>query len=473
MIASIWLIPTLWLLGAKETWDLSAGRFELRVALSRFLTHQPVWRSGFVQVAGPDEGRYEVRAGGEGENRPLFRTDRLEEALGLAAFISEKTGWAIHYEQVGPVFHQTLDHVLRLRSTPRLRLLVENRALLPHMARVQGKRRRARLLEMLRESQAEVPLLEDALRDPDAAVRMAAVDLLVALEDLSALPAIQRLLVDREPEVRWSAAAALGQLRDASAVPSLCEALRQVSALQPVAARALGLIGAPEAGPALLTLLRTMRERPGAATWEEAALALGAIGCRDAVPDLCAALSDPVFQFRGAAAQALGQIGDPQATPALCRALGDPERRVAVRAAGALGRNRDPEALAALQQAASSPNPEVRVEVIQALTEFGGDEAIDVLTRALEDAADIVKLAAARGLGTIAERSPVARLRLRGAVPILKRLSAPLTPESSEVKQVCRSALQQIEASTEAIKGLPVPAEPAAPSADTLPRPVD
>ena len=473
VLALVWLIPTVWLLGATETWTVSASRFGLRVALTRFLTHQQVWRSSFLRVTGPEEGRWELLAAGDGENRSLFRTNDREEVLGLASFISEKTGWAIVYDQVGPVFHQTLDHVLRLRSTPRLRLLVESRTLLTPMARIPGKRRRALLLEMLRESEAEAPLLEGALRDPDVAVRMAAVDLLGALEDRSALPAIRTLLVDREPEVRWRAAAVLGQLRDTSAVQPLCEALRQVSALQPVAARALGLIGAPEAGPALLTLLRTMRERPGAATWEETALALGAIGCREAVPDLCAALSDPVFQFRGAAAQALGQIGDPQATPALCRALGDPEHRVAAHAAGALGRNRDPEALAALQQAASSPNPEVRVEVIRALTEFGGDDAIDVLTRALEDAAEDVRIGAARGLGAIAERSPVARLRLRSALPVLRRLAAPLTPERHDVKQACRSALQQIEASTEAIKGLPVPAEPAAPSADTLPRPAD
>jgi HEAT repeat protein len=178
-----------------------------------------------------------------------------------------------------------------------------------------------------------------------------------------------------------------------------------------------------------------------------------------------------IHQVREAAADSLGQLGDAEAVPALCRSLYDPAGHVAARAAAALGRIRDESAAPALCGVMITGVAATRAEAAGALARIGSDQATQALCRALEDPEGNVRLEAAAGLGGIASSSTHPPIQLRAAVPTLKRLSAPLSTERADIKRACKDALQRIETRTAHIKGLPLPAESAAPSPDTLPRP--
>jgi cyclophilin family peptidyl-prolyl cis-trans isomerase/HEAT repeat protein len=92
-------------------------------------------------------------------------------------------------------------------------------------------------------------------------------------------------------------------------------------------------IVAPPPPSDLLRLLTDDEAR----TRRRAALAIGRVGLKDAVPALQQALGDSEFEVRQMAAFALGLIGDPSARPALLNALKDSEPAVQGRAAEALG----------------------------------------------------------------------------------------------------------------------------------------
>jgi HEAT repeat protein len=170
---------------------------------------------------------------------------------------------------------------------------------------------------------------------------------------------------------------------------------------------------------------------------------------------------------------ALGRIGDRRAAPELCHLLHpgartDPECRA--EAANALGRIGGQEAVPTLLEALTDAYPAVRVCAAAALGHLGAADAIQGLCRALEDPEPGVLQAAAVSLGSLAERPESSPIHLRAAVPALTRLGSPLSTEHGAVKHACRDALRRIEARTASVKGLPLPAQPAATDPLTLPR---
>jgi len=161
---------------------------------------------------------------------------------------------------------------------------------------------------------AGVPGMVEALRDPDALVRVSAARALgqVGPDAAGAVLALSAALRDGDPRVRFDAAVALGRvgLAAAAAAPALARALGDAAGEVRVgAAMGLGGIGpgGREAVPALVQALRD----GNAVLRMSAASALGGIGpdARAAVPALRAALGDNNTSVRTSAASALGNIG--------------------------------------------------------------------------------------------------------------------------------------------------------------------
>jgi HEAT repeat protein len=201
-----------------------------------------------------------------------------------------------------------------------------------------------------------------------------------------------------------------------------------------------------------------------------AALALGKFRDEESVPALCELLHER-GRLPGAAAAALGQIGDRRAVSPLCALLQrSAASEVLQEAATALGILGDVSAVPELSATLSHADPVVRFAAARGLGHFEDPAAIAALCRTLEDRETTVRQAAAMALGEVAQRAS-APLPLRAAVPSLRRLCSPRNADWAPAREIYRKALQQIEAATGSLKGLPLPAEATSHAPDTLPLP--
>ena len=174
-----------------------------------------------------------------------------------------------------------------------------------------------------------------ALSDPAAIVRATAARAVLSLTPEEAVAALLPLLRDRDEFVRRETAYALGETRSRAAVPALIATLTgdKKPSVRGASAVALGLIGDEAAvipltqivarrTPASSGLLRRVRRRPSEENEfvrRAAAVSLGQIRSRVAVPALITALTDERADadVRREAARALGLIGDPEAAAPL------------------------------------------------------------------------------------------------------------------------------------------------------------
>ena len=115
------------------------------------------------------------------------------------------------------------------------------------------------------------------------------------------------------------AAHVIGRTASHDVVPQLLAVLRLpgVSWRRQHCATALGLLGAPEAAPALIGCL----EDDASIVRGSAATALGRMGTQDALPALIECLKDDASNVRGSAATALGRIGSGEAIAGLMEAI--------------------------------------------------------------------------------------------------------------------------------------------------------
>jgi HEAT repeat protein len=174
------------------------------------------------------------------------------------------------------------------------------------------------------------------LADPDVAVRKNALQELRKLKARAAAGAVSALLKDAA--LKEDAALTLGVLGGPESVQPLLDAIdttvgagsdaatRNANRANAKIAEALGAIGYPNAGPALLRLARSRNDLVRLA----AVQALGEVRYRDAVPELSHLVDDesaPPLVVKKAVV-ALGQIADPAALPALTHALVSERRGV-------------------------------------------------------------------------------------------------------------------------------------------------
>lgn len=192
--------------------------------------------------------------------------------------------------------------------------------------------------------QGLLPTLETRVRDPNVQVRLEAINVLETLESAAvpAVPVLTQALADPDLFVRWAAARTLGKMgpvEPSRVVPALARLLfdRDLD-VRLAAALALERIG-PAAQAAVPNLIRALGASD-AVEREAAARALGGIGtgAQPAVPALAAALADADPRVRQIAAEVLGRFGARAASaePALRKALDDADPDVRRAASDAL-----------------------------------------------------------------------------------------------------------------------------------------
>lgn len=462
-----------------EIWHFSKSGLNVRKTVFGIGWWNVEYFHGTLSIVSAEGATWDLRFQSATRLYSLFSSSKLDEVLALAAFLEEELDWPLQVtEAVPPFFRQLVKEALAANDRKRLQFLVQDERLVVMLVlawRELGSLYRPGLRGMLRSLEAETSCLSALVERAEPASRAGAIELLGELGDERTLPVLRRALEDASGPVRVQAAQALGRLRDRDAVVALCTSLQYAPELRIAAVRALGEIGEPSAIEALAELLigsgRTMDVECRLAV----VTALGRIKDPAAVPVLGAVLHDAVPDIREAAAEALGEIGASEAVPSLLPALRDPVERVALRVVVALGRIRQPDALPDLVRALSDRQcpSVVRAAAARAVAATGGASAVQALCEALTDSASSVRYEAAAGLNRVVGDSNGSPIELRAALPRLRRLSAPLSKESAEVKHACRDAIRRIERDTETIKQLPLPAEGSTAPSTLLPLPAE
>jgi HEAT repeat protein len=278
--------------------------------------------------------------------------------------------------------------------------------------------------------------LESVIRDasdPDALVQGEAIAALGRLGGAQAVAPLAGLLGDDDPAVSMQAANALVELARGSpeSAPAVLSAVRDRADASPSAAlyRVLGAVGGPEDVPRVAAAFRNdaVVQRVAAAGAIATLAARGHARGRH-VPELVAALGDPAWPVRAAAARAFVALaganvgacaGDPadgehpictRALDALRAALADPEptvRAAAAEALGATGRRDQLPALIALLADPEVPAV-VAVSALHAVSALGPPPEDVVVRAAAHRDPEVAKAAvAAAVLLPAAEAGPI------------------------------------------------------------------
>lgn len=216
--------------------------------------------------------------------------------------------------------------------------------------------------------------------------------------------------------------------------------------------------------PHIDNLLRDLRE---GATEQRQVAAKNLRNCGSAaVEPLCLALRDKDLNVRAAAAESLGHIGDERAVQALVEALrgcfiGQSTRWQLVIGGIAI--------LIILIAAIRMQYPlfgKIGGLLLPLLLVFQM-----LVYNGKRISQSIMLPAITKALTLIAERTPTPELR--NVLPDLKAITADVLQQSKTTRAASRQAAQRIEALTEQLKNLPLPAAAPVPDADTLPRVAD
>ncbi len=274
-----------------------------------------------------------------------------------------------------------------------------------------------------------LPLLLNALKDPEAAVRSAALNGLARMGNVQAAAAVLPLLQDRNRNVRVAAVSAVGQLRDRSAINSLTALVGDDEwEVRAVLAETLGKLGDRGALPAILELVKDGDQE----VRQQAVESLGRLGDESAIDSLVLAMIDKDMGVRQAAARAAMML-DPywarspriQALlPDLQAALQREDAGVQIAAAGLLRRLTGRSA----NEHLPSPPPKVRTAEDDFMTGF--------FQRLLTDPDEDVRLAAAEALGR--GRSPAT----------IPSLQIALTDRCKWVRRAAEEGIAAVLAST-------------------------
>ena len=264
------------------------------------------------------------------------------------------------------------------------------------------KNEETRLLIQGRANESVISALAEALRDPVASVREAAVQALGNAKDSVAVRALMDVLrTDESPAVRRAAAWSLGEIGDDLAIPALADALtrdRDVE-VRKNAASALGSIDSPRATSALI---QALENDANASVRQHAAEALANIEDPAAVDALIRALDrDDNPGVKREVIGAIDNLDASRAVPAVSGALRDSDAAVRRAAADALGSMEDDDAVPALIAVARDSDAEVRRAVMQALNNLSDRRALPTFVAGLSDADAEVRHYAAEGIGNM------------------------------------------------------------------------
>jgi HEAT repeat protein len=242
-------------------------------------------------------------------------------------------------------------------------------------------------LGQLKATQARGLLLE-SLKDWHRDVREAAVEALGLFGYAEDEWVLLEMLGDPDIHVRNRALTALARMGN---LTPLKAALTDVfPEVRSKAVHTLGLVGAQDAIPELLELLRTDPEHQVRA---EAAWSLGEIASTERIEPLIQALEDPAIEVRWAAAQALGKCRATLALEPLCQILQSSgegylvDIRLQQMAVSALGKIGDLRAIPILVEMVYQPcwgDDELRKQAMRSLAELAAPTGIATLKEMLE-----------------------------------------------------------------------------------------
>jgi HEAT repeat protein len=272
------------------------------------------------------------------------------------------------------------------------------------------------------------------LKDPDAGVRMRAVEELKEYDIEDTKKHLIPMLKDSDENVKKAAARVLAVNKVEEAIPVVAEWLQALDrGTRMQAADLLGEIGSPKAVSALARALAdTETEVRGACV-----NALGKIGGPTVVVPIVSRLDDDQVTVRRFAVQQLKEIGDPRAVIPLLERFNDTAKDVRVAAVQAIGKMGDQRAVPALLRLLRDGMPEVRIAAIEALGLLKATDATDELIPLLDQrTSDEMGAKVAEALGRIGEpravRELVKRLRTEqlrlAATEALKLVGSPAVP---------------------------------------------
>jgi HEAT repeat protein len=306
-----------------------------------------------------------------------------------------------------------------------------------------------------------VPDLESALKEPDAATRQGAAEVLGLMgpRAASAVPGLLLLLADRDPRVAISAAQALIRIdptKASPAVPMLVRLFKLSDEKVATPARVTLADFGPEARAAVPELLASLKSKDDTIV-RRSAYVLGRLRPPEAAAALRSALSGPVG--RSAVVQALGRLGE-VARPAVPELLAvlkeDPLRAQAALALVRIAPQKSEQAVRALADDLAGENPrrdaalavllemsQVPAEVAAALRPLLGDRltvrpALRIVPRLEPKSAevlipDLITLLSSMDPEIRQEAGWLLRLIGKPALPALKRaLSSPSPTVRSE-----------------------------------------
>ena len=137
---------------------------------------------------------------------------------------------------------------------------------------------------------------------------------------------------------------------------------------------------------------------------EEAALALGILDGKSALPGLVSALQDPVSDVRGAAATAIGKVGTEQDGQSLIPLVGDPAAGVRNRSMQAIGVLRVREAGPALRQLFdNNRRRDAGLRALETLSRIGDPSQTDLFRELVQDTDLERRRLAVEGLGRVSD----------------------------------------------------------------------
>jgi HEAT repeat protein len=344
-------------------------------------------------------------------------------------------------------------------------------------------------------AQASVDWTRSALDSQDLAVRRAAAGVLADIPVKDAVPLLAQAIADPDPNVRLAASRSAGKIKSTAAASEVADAMNsetdpQVKEQQ---VKSLGEIGAVAGGAAHDTLAR-ISEQPGR-LGVLAAGALIAVGDTAGTTRLDAAAAAPSVELRLTAMQAAGSAGNPivvpilkvgvldavfdvkfaaaeglaaynvekaAAVPVLTRGLGSPDPGIVGRAIAAL--TRLGESLAALTRSPTemleSSDARLRLAVVSIARAASPGDGVALLRRLVADPDQDVRRAGVEAIADLAARNEAAAIRLykplvNDADPMVR------SKASGQLSRLVRPPLPPP----------PAPAAPAVPSAAPSPDP--
>lgn len=292
---------------------------------------------------------------------------------------------------------------VRLQAIEALGQINDARAIDPLMTQLAEQDERLRIatvrvlarFEDQRVAQAFERLLTD---DPSPQIRATLASVLPQWSQDQAVPLLLNALADPDAAVRRNVLHALGNIGDWRATRPLI-ALLADDALRIPALEALGKCGDEQSIDVLLSHL--LDREAGIEVHLAAATALASFHTPVVAQTFRQAIEDPTLKWlRSAVTYALGQWKHEQAIPLLLTALVDEDRQVRWRAAEALAKQPDTRAIPQLLVALKDEQIAVRCRAIEALGKTGEECVIAPLLKQLADKEKLVRVAAATALRT-------------------------------------------------------------------------